>query len=158
MKTKHCHKCETTKSVDQFNKDRSRKDGLQPVCRECTKTYWRKSYPQNAERDRKRARQRYWQNPDASWAQGLKQNYGMTAEQYEELYKKQSGVCAICGKPETRKTRTLGKRIKKLAVDHDHGTGKVRELLCHKCNMGLGSFNHDVELMEKAAAYVRRHQ
>ncbi len=50
---------------------------------------------------------------------------GVTDDQYERLLAAQGGHCALC--PSTPKTR-------RLAVDHDHKTGKVRGLLCHRCN------------------------
>ena len=54
--------------------------------------------------------------------------YGLTAEQYDDLLKRQGGKCAICrNKPKS----------KRLAVDHDHGTGAVRGLLCSRCNHDL---------------------
>lgn len=55
--------------------------------------------------------------------------YGLTVEQYEEMFSKQDGVCAICKQP--WKTR-------RLAVDHCHKTGKIRGLLCGRCNGQLG--------------------
>lgn len=53
---------------------------------------------------------------------------GVTLEQYDTLLAAQGGGCAICGNPP--KTR-------RLATDHDHATGKVRGLLCHRCNRAL---------------------
>jgi len=64
------------------------------------------------------------------WRYELKSLYGITVEQYEAMLELQNGVCAICGGINTRKL--------KLAVDHDHDTGKVRGLLCDRCNRGIG--------------------
>lgn len=76
---------------------------------------------------------------------------------YEELVKRQGEVCAICGKPETVKIApSQGGGISRLSIDHDHNTGKVRGLLCHNCNNGIGRFMDDVEFMLKAIRYLRR--
>lgn len=58
-------------------------------------------------------------------------NFGITYETYLKMFKRQKGLCAICKKPERE---TVNGKIKRLAVDHDHKTGKVRGLLCGKCN------------------------
>jgi len=76
----------------------------------------------------------------------LKQ-YGITIEQYEEMFRKQRGLCAICKKPEDKF---------RLAVDHNHITGKVRGLLCHNCNPAIGKFNHDVILLSRALKYLKK--
>ena len=63
-------------------------------------------------------------------------------------------VCAICGKKETRKSRYGG--ICKLHIDHDHKTKKIRGLLCHKCNNGLGNFRDNIENLDRAKKYLER--
>lgn len=70
--------------------------------------------------------------------------YGLSPESFNELMKKQSGVCAICKKRETQH------------IDHCHGSGKVRGLLCHHCNVGLGHFQDSQELLLAAIEYLRR--
>jgi len=78
----------------------------------------------------------------------LRRKYGITIEKYAEMLRLQDGRCAIC------KTDNPGKGKRHFHVDHDHLSGKVRGLLCVKCNMGIGSFDDDVMLMHMAAAYV----
>jgi hypothetical protein len=73
---------------------------------------------------------------------------GISWDDYLKMSSEQSGVCAICGKPNRMKYR------RRLTIDHDHKTNKVRGLLCHHCNMGLGSFGDMPELLEKAASYL----
>lgn len=60
---------------------------------------------------------------------------GFTYDDYEELLRQQNGLCAICGKPETIKSKTG--HVRSLAVDHCHVTGMVRGLLCFRCNTNL---------------------
>lgn len=81
---------------------------------------------------------------------------GVDADRYQEMLKAQGGVCAICGCPERAPDKASGK-IRDLAIDHDHTTGAVRALLCSNCNRGLGLFNDSIELLAKAADYLKRH-
>jgi len=69
--------------------------------------------------------------------------YSITKEQWEELAAKQEGKCAIC------------LRYLPLRVDHNHATGKVRGLLCHSCNLGIGIFEDDPDRLQRASEYVR---
>jgi hypothetical protein len=75
----------------------------------------------------------------------LKDKYGMTMEQYEEMASLQGWKCAICGR--NKDTR--------LHVDHCHKTGKVRRLLCNSCNNALGLLQDDPEIILRAAEYVK---
>lgn len=74
-------------------------------------------------------------NPEKVRDTKYKRKYQLTLDQYNEMYLKQGGVCAVCFESETMKY--LGK-IRELCVDHDHKTGKVRGLLCSNCNRALG--------------------
>ncbi len=80
-----------------------------------------------------------------------KRNYGMSQKQFDIMLKKQSGACAICKKPETAQYRGKPRR---LSVDHDHSTKKIRGLLCSRCNLGIGLFMHNKDLLEKAILYL----
>ena len=79
--------------------------------------------------------------------------YGITLEDYNELLESQNSICAICRKPETHKTN--GKTIDTLSIDHDHDTGLIRGILCHRCNIGLGAFDDNLEVLEKAVKYLK---
>lgn len=70
--------------------------------------------------------------------------YGITAEDYDHMFAEQNGLCAICGRPDSRA----------LSVDHDHETGKVRGLLCSKCNFLLGYADDDPEILTRAIEYL----
>jgi len=80
-----------------------------------------------------------------------KRRFGITPEQYAEMFQSQNGVCAICNQPETA-TR-LGK-VKALAVDHCHKSGAIRGLLCADCNTGIGKLKDDPEVLRSAARYL----
>jgi hypothetical protein len=90
-------------------------------------------------------------------AYSLKNVYGMTLGEHEQMLVSQGRVCKVCGKEESRRHKVDGSAVA-LHVDHDHATGKVRGLLCHKCNVGLGSFNDDPALLRAAADYLDKHK
>ena len=79
---------------------------------------------------------------DSRLDRGLRRKYGITEAEYNEMLVSQKGVCKLCGKSESIKSDTPRQRGKerKLAVDHDHKTGKVRGLLCYRCNLDLGLY------------------
>ena len=77
----------------------------------------------------------------------LMRKYGISSATYNELLRKQNGVCAICH---------CHQRYQSLAVDHCHKTGKVRGLLCVNCNRGLGKFFDSPLRMRNAAEYIER--
>jgi uncharacterized protein YmfQ (DUF2313 family) len=85
---------------------------------------------------------------DTSFAWRLKSTFGITVEEYRALFKAQGGVCAICN--------TDTPTGYNWHVDHCHTTGKVRGILCSKCNQGLGLFNDKENLLERAASYLRQ--
>lgn len=122
-------------------------------CRPCAAAYMRKWTAKNKEKVsqqnkayKKKDGGRVYRNSQ------LKNNFGITIEDYEVLEKLQKHACAICKRPETS-TNQHG--IKRLAVDHCHTTHIVRGLLCEKCNRGLGMFNDDTELLIAAAHYLQ---
>jgi hypothetical protein len=73
---------------------------------------------------------------------------GVSEEAYASMLEAQGGVCAICGKPETSKRGSL-------SIDHDHATGRVRGLLCHACNIGLGNFRDTEAILRGAIEYLK---
>lgn len=84
----------------------------------------------------------------------LRKNYGITLELLQAMRREQKDLCAICGEPETKKIRG---NVVSLSVDHNHSTGKVRGLLCMRCNRALGMFSDSRELLFKAIAYLNIH-
>ncbi len=85
----------------------------------------------------------------------LKAQYGITLDEYREMFRKQNGKCEICKTNEPIKTKSG--RTRKLAVDHCHKTGKNRDLLCAHCNTGLGMFKESQRILNNAQLYLKRH-
>jgi hypothetical protein len=118
--------------------------------------YWkeRREGPEN----RREYMQQWYQksraaNPDYYADKDLQKLYGVTLDWYNQKFKEQNGVCAICQEPETAVIR--GRTIS-MAVDHCHNTGSARGLLCTKCNQGLGMFRDKIDILESAVRYLRR--
>lgn len=80
----------------------------------------------------------------------LRTQYGISLEEYNSQLNIQNRLCAICNLPPNKQFA--------LAVDHDHQTGKIRELLCINCNMALGGFKDNIKLLQKAIQYLNKHQ
>jgi predicted transcriptional regulator len=77
--------------------------------------------------------------------------YGLTIDQYEDKWLEQDGKCAMCKK----ECPVYGQY--RIHIDHDHATGKVRDLLCGNCNSGLGQLRESEELLQTAIDYIRKH-
>jgi len=138
---KRCSTCKKLKPPSEFSnngKGIQRKDGRKRfTCRACNTEAvkrWRKNHPD-----------RY---ADTQRRQNLRRKFGLTVEEYDVLNRQQRGTCAACGGQMQNGNR--------LAVDHDHKTGRVRGLLCINCNRALGYVDDNPELLRKLAAYLER--
>jgi hypothetical protein len=78
----------------------------------------------------------------------IRRQYGITMQEFKELLEFQGNGCAICGKP-------LDMLNRRMNIDHDHETGKVRGLLCSGCNTGLGHLGDNVDGLERALYYLQ---
>lgn len=124
----YCKDCQEVKPIEQFPKSPG------SYCRKCLNERT-KNNPNHKTNVRKNQ---------------LQKKYGITLEQYTELFQKQQGVCDICSEPE------MAKGKQNLAVDHDHKTGIVRGLLCHNCNTALGKFMDNKHILKNAIFYLDR--
>jgi hypothetical protein len=158
---KRCKKCGAAKPVEDFYGNRGARDGRRPECKACTNANRLKRYRLN--REREIARVRAWQkaNPERlkAWrkknrdrlnkqlrAIHLRNKFGLTTDEYSRMLESQAGVCALC---EAAPTPGIS-----LHVDHDHGTGEIRGLLCVRCNNAIGLLRENPDLMRRAARYV----
>jgi len=100
----------------------------------------RKYLIKNREKVLEKQRKYNKENPDKRKSAILKYEYGITLDQYNEMFKEQEGKCAICQRHQNKLTRTL-------CVDHDHKTNKVRALLCLTCNTDVSVVENRLEEM-----------
>lgn len=128
--TNYCSSCDEYKPFDAFYARKTGHNGRAWECRQCNKNREQRTCRINWDR---------------------KKNYGISADEYQFLLKKQQGLCAICGNPEKK---VFNGKLCNLAVDHNHETGKIRGLLCNACNVGLGSFRDDAETLKNAIDYL----
>ena len=100
-------------------------------------------------KDKKNACSRAWhkKNPDKVKDKKLRYCFGITLNDYNEMFAQQNGCCLICGIHQTELKKTLH-------VDHNHETGKVRGLLCHNCNHGIGFFKDNPAFLTNAIDYL----
>lgn len=119
------HKCKCGQSVETGNTWE---------CRACKRASAKRWATKNPSKIASKAR-----------VQNLRRRYGIGVEAYEALLAAQNGKCAICGRLP---------RMRRLAVDHDHQTGRIRGLLCMPCNMALGKLGDDVAGVTKALNYL----
>ena len=143
---KRCSCCKVEKPLSAFCKNKARSGGLNCDCRICAARYRKNWYERNIERERGKSKKWHKHHKPGSIAKHNKTNYhlmetfGITLGQYDKLFENQNGVCAICGKPEKAKSKYGF--VRRLAVDHNHKTGKIRSLLCGTCNQDLGVYEN----------------
>lgn len=121
----------------------------QHECRVCHRDAHRQSYHKNPKKHQIRRRETRLLNSteeNLSRRNRRLRKYGITPEKYDLLFQQQGGKCAICG------STSIGRH---LSVDHDHKDGRVRGLLCIKCNTGLGMLNDDYDIVVAASEYIR---
>ena len=125
---------------------------LQSRWKEKMKKYNKNRQQTMSETDRRKRHEQSirWQknNPEKMQGYYLKQNYSLSLGEYNQMLADQGGVCAICGLPP---------QTRKMGVDHDHVTGKIRGLLCHNCNVSIGLMKDNQDTLAKAIAYLREH-
>ena len=138
-----CNDCEKLKECIEFNKNRTNKSGYQDICRNC----------QSA-----RSKDYVKRNPGKHRSGYYLRKYKLTSRQVIELLNNQNNECKICNKILPSELNGLVKKQHQYDVDHCHKTNKVRGILCHNCNVGLGRFKDDSELLVKAAEYIKCHQ
>lgn len=150
IKRKKCNRCLKFRMADKFFKDTAHSSGLYSICKDCktaTTMEWRRN---NRDFYNKGAREWRRNNRGRTRAYELRRKYGITLDQYREIFKAQEGKCKICGEEKHNKKYT------NLGVDHCHETGKVRGLLCDNCNRGIGNFQDSVELLKAAVSYLEQ--
>lgn len=146
--TKWCAECK------HYGKTLSKRLLEDPVRREKARLRCKRYRERDPEYHRERARLWRAANPNYKYANQktknreshLRRNYGITQEQYQELYDAQGGKCAIrgCGGDAAH-------------IDHNHNNGKIRELLCSRCNQALGLARESKEILSGMIVYIEKH-
>lgn len=111
------------------------------------KEYSKKYYHEHIEENRKRGREYNKTHKRENKNRALIRYHGLTLIEYENMVQNQKGRCAICGEVPS----------KRLVVDHDHRTGKIRKLLCDYCNIGLGHVKDNIEILENMIEYLKQY-
>jgi len=135
MNMKRCCGCKGDRPISDFYSNKSRKDGLSSDCKSCVKKYVRKY--RSTDKGKFHTRK-----------MNLRHHYGLTLKQYDQMFEDQNGVCAICG--------GINENGKRLYIDHNHETKKVRSLLCHVCNVYVGMVENK-RLIKRINKYLKGH-
>jgi hypothetical protein len=158
---KRCKICGELKRLDDFYRAPGARDGYRLDCKQCNLAARAAKYRENPRptiervirwqqknREQYQARQREYvesgKKSISNRKSHLKRKYGLTLEAFAELLASQGGGCAICGRTDADN------------VDHDHATGRVRGILCFKCNVAIGLVDEDPDRAHAAAAYLDR--
>ena len=131
---KTCKKCKIEKPLTAFAARAASKDGLRYTCKQCDSEYHKQRYAHNVNghRDKvmKRTRER-----------DIYKQFKLTVEEYDKYM--EEGKCAIC------------EATDRLVLDHCHNSGKIRGVLCHNCNVGIGNLRDSPELVARALYYLQ---
>jgi hypothetical protein len=142
---KLCRRCQIEKDTTEFSVGRA-------ICKACRSTEQSKIYGETYSTEERNARREYQKayressNAEAIRFTKIKTAYGIDRDFYDYLIQSQNNSCAICKKPFTNTPH----------IDHGHTTGKVRGLLCGLCNIGIGTFFDNINLLQNAIEYLKR--
>ena len=128
--SKPCGKCGIVKTFDSFYDDRRYKTGKASYCKECHSAYYKARCPEKRR------------------LEAVKSKYGLSKEEYYQLKLSANNTCQTCGTPEGDSKST------KLVVDHCHETGKVRGMICDKCNRALGLVGDNIQTLQNLITYL----
>ena len=149
MKT--CLKCKVAQPETEFWRNSGCRDGLCTRCKACLRAehiaYYRAHPEKVAEKVVKKREQSRATPMNVKRDRQLRHKYGIGIEERQKMFEAQNGCCKICGKPEAA-FKTI------LCVDHDHKAGRIRGLLCPKCNTKLAAIEED-GFIDKAVSYLR---
>ena len=144
---RNCSKCKQLLPMKHFSK--AVWTNRYPYCKSCmskankiSKIKNRQTYDNYKIKTRLKAREK-----------SMVDKYGINLGQYTIMHNKQNGLCKICNNSETS-LQPNGKELKDLCIDHCHKTNKVRGLLCHNCNAGIGHFGDNIQKLQSAIIYL----
>jgi hypothetical protein len=134
-----------------------RKHAAKGLCKSCYIQQLRKRTPelhQQHLKSRRVYRTKLYRTKDG-WlkarAKHIKETFGLTLEEYQQMQDAQGGVCKICRRPETSTRKGV---VRNLAIDHCHATKKIRGLLCSRCNTMIGHADENPKTLAAAILYL----
>lgn len=148
---KKCSTCGIEFELIYFNKNKSNKDGYEYRCKDCTRkrvNEWCNNNKEKRKKYKKDYRQKHKErlkNMDIGYR--LKKEYNLTLNQKNQMIKDQNGLCYCCKKE-------LGTNPNNNHVDHDHKTGRIRKILCSRCNITIGGLKEDPILTQQILDYI----
>lgn len=140
---KYCPGCTKIKKFKEFNNSKNSNNGYSSHCTLCSRILSKKYYTPD------KGIKRYKKHKEHLTSYRLERKFGITLKDYNHKLKEQEGKCMICNMTEEQN----GKRF---AVDHNHATGKVRDLLCGNCNAAIGFLQENINIVKKAVLYIER--
>lgn len=146
VNSKTCLRCDGIYSIADFGKDNSKPDNRMIYCRNCTRKINKANKSRPAFKESRKLKRRKYSDKERNWL--LKYRYGITLEEFNNMFELQGRTCALCDSSKSDS--------KNFVVDHDHKSGKVRGILCSYCNRALGMFKDDVDILNKAIVYLKR--
>lgn len=126
---KVCARCKNEKPLAEFHRQPRGAQGRHSWCAQCCNAYYKE--------------RRGPATPEQRHRWNMSRRYGLTLDSLNAMRQEQRNLCAICEQPMVR-----------MKVDHDHETGKVRGLLCHRCNLLLAGVENPV-FLKRALTYLR---
>lgn len=127
IEKRKCNKCKKQKDISEFHKNKNNKTGINLICKKCVSNYDRQN-------GLKKSIKKF----------NCRNNKNLSIDQYNTMVKEQDGKCFICKRKPNRR----------LDIDHCHTTGKIRRLLCRRCNLNLGYFKDDKMYLLRAFSYL----
>lgn len=146
---KVCPRCSEHKPLDQYHRNRSHSSGYNVYCRPCAAEKQKNRKARDPEYVARKGREWRAKNPERARDLLLRHHYGVEIGTYARMLAEQNGQCAICGITDPGLPRYT-----RFHLDHCHDSKKIRGLLCHNCNVGLGHFFNSPDLLTKAIRYL----
>jgi len=150
-----CRTCLLDKPIEMFSVNSQKLKTYQYSCKECSTLYAKQRYILNKEKIKLQQKLYYKNNKksclERSRRSVLKNSFNLSEDDLIKMKECSNYSCEICGQKEEELNRSLH-------IDHNHITGKVRGLLCFKCNSAIGKLNCDitVENLLNAIDYIKR--
>ena len=155
---KKCKKCNETKDLSEFSISKNKKASggyylsERCVCKSCVTKMSNEAIKKRCGSETEEGLLAY--KNLKNFKHRLKKNYGLTIESANAILDSQEHKCAICFNPIFFYVGKLGDRNSVACIDHEHSTGNVRGILCHRCNVAIGLLRDDVSLLDRAKSYL----